>query len=66
MTCTAILWFGVSRGQVTGLYWGMAAFTIAMLIQTFWLWIRSRPDERLVQERDNSFTVLTPVESSAD
>jgi len=66
VTCTAILWFGVSRGQVTGLYWGMAAFTIAMLIQTFWLWIRSRPDERLVQERDNSFTVLTPVESSAD
>lgn len=66
VTCTALLWVGVSMGRVTGLYWSMAAFTIAMLIQTFWLWIRSRPDERLVQERDNSFTVLTPVESSAD
>jgi hypothetical protein len=65
VTCTALLWAGVTWGQVTGLYWGLAAFTIAMLTQTIWLWYRSRPDERMVQERDNSLAILTQVESSA-
>ena len=66
VTCTALLWAGVTWGQVTGLYWALASFTIAMITQTIWLWYRSRPEERLVQERDNSMAILTPVESSAD
>ncbi len=65
VTCTGLLWAGVSWGQITGLYWGLAAFTIAMFTQTIWLWFRSRPDERMVQERDNSLASLAPVESSA-
>ena len=66
VTCTALLWAGVTWGQVTGLYWALASFTIAMITQTIWLWYRSRPEERLVQERDNSMAILTAVESSAD
>ena len=63
---TALLWAGVTWGQVTGLYWTLASFTIALLAQTIWLWYRSRPEERLVLERDNSYAILTPAESSAD
>ena len=66
VTCTTLLWAGVTWGQVTGLYWGLASFTIAMLTQTIWLWFRSRPEERMLQERDNSLATLTPVESSAN
>ena len=65
VTSTGLLWAGVTWGQITGLYWGLAAFTIAMIFQTIWLWFRSRPDERMVQERDNSLASLAPVESSA-
>ena len=64
VTSTGLLWAGVTWGQITGLYWGLAAFTIAMFAQTIWLWFRSRPDERMVQERDNSLAILTPIESS--
>jgi hypothetical protein len=64
--CTALLGAGVMRGGVTGLYWVLAAFTIAMLIQTIWLWYRSRRDERQVQERDKGIIPLTPAESPTD
>jgi O-antigen/teichoic acid export membrane protein len=62
VTCTALLWAGVTRGQIIGLYWGIAAFTISMLIQTIWLWIRSRPDERNIQQRDDNFSLQTQLE----
>jgi hypothetical protein len=64
--CTALLGAGVMRGGVTGLYWVLAAFTIAMLIQTIWLWYRSRRNERQVQERDKGIIPLTPAESPTD
>jgi hypothetical protein len=35
-----------------------------MLTQTIWLWLRSRREERLVQERDNSLIFFTPLEST--
>ena len=66
VTCSAFLWIGVTRGLVTGLYWAMAAFTMAMFLQTLWLWYRSRSDERVAQERDNLFVVPAPIGSSAD
>ena len=65
VTSIGLLWAGVTWGQIPGLYWGLASFTIAMFTQTIWLWFRSRPDERMVQERDNSLASLAPVESSA-
>jgi hypothetical protein len=61
--CTALLGTGVTWGRVTGLYWALAAFTIAMLMQTIWLWFRSRHNERLVQERDQATMRLAPSES---
>ncbi len=36
------LWAGVVWGKMTGLYIGLAAFSLGMLIQTSWLWVRSR------------------------
>lgn len=66
VTCSSFLWIGVTRGQVTGLYWGMAAFTVAMFLQTLWLWYRSRPVERDAQERDNLIAVPAPIGSSMD
>jgi hypothetical protein len=65
-TCTAFLWVGVQWGQYTGLFWTMAAFTVAMLLQTVWLWYRSRPEERMVLERDNLFSIPAPIPSSTD
>jgi hypothetical protein len=61
-----LLWIGVAYGEVTGLYWGLASFTIAMFLQTLWLWFRSRPDERVAQERDELLNVPAPVASSTD
>jgi len=66
VTCSAFLWFGVTRGEYTGLFWAMASFTAAMLLQTLWLWFRSRPEERIVQERDNLISIPTPIASSSD
>jgi hypothetical protein len=65
-SCSAFLWIGVSRGQVTGLFWGLAAFTVAMFLQTLWLWYRSRPAERAAQNRDNLFAVPAPIASPSD
>ena len=50
-----VLLGGVTWGRVTGLYVGMAAFSFGMLIQTIWLWVRSRPVLRVLDERDHSF-----------
>ena len=66
VTSSAFLWFGVTWGEYTGLFWAMASFTIAMLLQTLWLWFRSRPEERIVQERDNLFSVPAQIASSSD
>ena len=46
---------GVIWGEATGLYVGLGAFSIGMLIQTIWLWVRSRSVLRSLFERDQSF-----------
>ena len=51
LVSSAILWAGVAWGQVTGLYIGLMAFGISILMQTAWLWQRSRPAVRAVQAR---------------
>jgi hypothetical protein len=48
------LFAGVAYGQVTGLYVAMSAFTIGLILQTSWLWFRSRPAMQQVKERDAS------------
>jgi Na+-driven multidrug efflux pump len=42
-----ILWLGVQLSSIPGIYVGWIAFTSGSLIQTFWLWLRSR---KLVRE----------------
>ncbi len=49
----AILGFGVWWRKVTGLYVGMVALTISVLVQTVWLGFRSIPARLDVQRRDS-------------
>lgn len=42
VSISAILWSGVLLQQWTGLYVGLSATSIAMVLQTLWLWWRSR------------------------
>jgi hypothetical protein len=53
LTFGALSSAGVLWGRITGLYIGLATLTISMLLQTLWLWYRSRPVIRLVGERDS-------------
>lgn len=48
----AVLWVGMTWGQVVGIYVGMTAFIVGFLLQTAWLWYRSRPLVRALQARD--------------
>jgi hypothetical protein len=65
-TCSALLWFGVTRGEYTGLFWTMASFTAAMFLQTLWLWYRSRSEERAVQKRDDLISIPATMTSASD
>jgi hypothetical protein len=49
---TVVLWAGAAWGGVPGLYVALAAFTIAALAQTLWLWRASQPAIRSVRQRD--------------
>lgn len=44
---------GVLWGRTTGLYVGLTTLTISMLVQTLWLWYRSRAVIYVVRERDS-------------
>ncbi len=54
LTISIILWVGVARGAVIGVYVGLAAFASGMLAQTVWLWYRSRPAILAAFQRDAS------------
>ena len=41
-TSALLLWVGVVRGDTAGLHWAMGSFVTAGLLQTSWLWWRSR------------------------
>ena len=52
IVAAAVLWIGVALRTVTGLYVGLAAFTLASAAQTLWLWIRSRRPMQAAEARD--------------
>jgi hypothetical protein len=52
ITTIVVLWAGAIWSKVIGLYIGLIAFSIAMIVQTLWLWYRGRPALRTTQERD--------------
>jgi hypothetical protein len=58
LTAGVVLAAGVAYGQVTGLYVGLAALVISTLVQTAWLWYRSRPALAEVSRRDAALASL--------
>jgi len=48
----AVLLGGIIWGKLVGLYVGLVAFSFGMLVQTLWLWVRSRSVLRALFERD--------------
>ena len=53
-----LLTAGVIWGQVTGLYIGLGVFLISSAAQNGWLWYRSRPVFKAIQDRDKAYTTL--------
>jgi hypothetical protein len=43
LTSTVIMVAGVAWGRAAGLYVGWVAFSAGAVVQTMWLWMRSRP-----------------------
>jgi progressive ankylosis protein len=58
----ATLIFGVLSGKVIGLYIGLASFVLSTLIQTVWLWYRSRQAISHVHQRDEIEFSIPPAE----
>jgi hypothetical protein len=58
-----VLGVGIVWQRAEGLYFALAAFTMATLAQTAWLWLRSRSAMRAVASRDAAEAVL-PVEAA--
>jgi hypothetical protein len=46
---------GVVWGEATGLYVAWTAFSIGSVLQTFWLWLRSRPAMKMIAAREAKF-----------
>ena len=63
VTVLVVLGIGVSLKSITGLYVGMVAFMLANLTQTLWLWVRSRPVMKIVQDRDGIISGGLAVEN---
>lgn len=59
----SLLWIGVAWGQAVGVYIGLAAFALSTVVQTAWLWWRSRPALRAVLARDVAVSPTGPVRS---
>ena len=56
------LTLGVMSGTVIGLYIGLASFVLSTIIQTIWLWFRSRQVIDSVHQRDEFEYSLPPAE----
>jgi hypothetical protein len=56
------LFLGVMIGSVIGLYIGLASFVLSTIIQTLWLWYRSRQTIHVVHQRDEVEYALPPAE----
>jgi hypothetical protein len=62
LACGGVLGAGVAWGQIPGLFVGLTAVTAGLLLQTGWLWWRSRQVMQAVQARDAS---RGPLQSGA-
>jgi hypothetical protein len=66
LTGAIMLSAGVVLGQWAGLYVGVAAIAAGLIIQTAWLWWRSRPALRAAQARDAALGPAQPLGAGAD
>lgn len=53
-TSALLLGVGIAWGELTGVYVAQIAFMIGAAVQTFWLWRRSRPALRVLEQRERS------------
>jgi hypothetical protein len=58
---TIILGIGIFLNTIIGLYVGLLAYSAALLLQTIWLWYRSRLALAVAFQRDESFQPLPQV-----
>lgn len=52
------MWLGIMRGNIAGLYVAGAAYSVGMLMQTIWLWLRSRGAIQAVKEQRSGHAAL--------
>jgi hypothetical protein len=60
-----VLFGGVLWGRAAGLYVGLAAVSLGRIVQTAWLWYRSRSAMECVERRDESSATLQAVDVCA-
>ncbi len=62
---SALLVGGVMRDRIPGLYVALGAISVGRLIQTIWLWYRSRSAMERVERRDEGAAALQAVDVCA-
>jgi hypothetical protein len=65
LTNVAVLWGGVLWNRMAGLYVGLAAVSLGRLMQTVWLWYRSRPAMESVEDQDEATAALRRADVTA-
>jgi hypothetical protein len=61
----AVLFGGVLWGRVAGLYVGLTAVSLGRILQTVWLWYRSRSVMECMERRDGSGATLQAADVCA-
>jgi hypothetical protein len=51
LLASAVMWAGVIWGKADGLYVSQVGFVVGWTANVAWLWVRSRPAMRAIQER---------------
>ena len=62
VTSAIVLGLGVIWGKTIGIYFGLAALTISVAVQTAWLWFRSLPALQDLYKRDTYLSTYQGVD----
>lgn len=65
-TSGVVLLAGITNGSFTGIYVAIAAMTLSMSAQAFWLWLRSRKYIAVIRQRDSLPSQMANIEIGAD
>lgn len=66
ITVAAVLIAGIFWGAVTGIYVGMAGFSLATFTQTIWLWVRSQSVMKTIRQRGQVAAATPSVGALSD